>query len=120
MNKKIKIIDLLNKIANGEEIELPKRIKCNNHILEYIGKWQQYIGEEDDSSLLSIINEYNYSGLNDYVEILEDNTEEIETIDDVIHLDSFTEVENDLTEVRKKVNELVKAINELRKDKTNE
>lgn len=58
--------------------------------------------------------------INTEVEILEDNTEEIETIDDVIHLDSFVEVENDLTEVRKKINELVKAINQMRKDKSND
>lgn len=33
--KTIKIIDLLNKIANGEEV--PKKIKINNVIYEYIG-----------------------------------------------------------------------------------
>lgn len=33
---KIKLIDILNKRANGEEV--PKKIKINNVIYEYIGK----------------------------------------------------------------------------------
>lgn len=33
MNKKIKVIDLLNKIANGE---IPSKIKYNNLIYEYL------------------------------------------------------------------------------------
>ena len=33
MNKKIKIIELLNKIANGEEIS--KKIKVNNRIYKF-------------------------------------------------------------------------------------
>lgn len=123
MNKKIKIIELLNKIANGEEMELPKRIKCNNHILEYIGKWQQYIGQDNDSlSLLSIINDYNYSGLTDEVEVLEDNTEEIEElyIDKIYNTATPILIKESLELCQNKINELVKAVNSIRKDKNND
>lgn len=115
MNKKIKIIDLLNKIANGEEETLPKRIKLDNHKLEYIGKWQQYIGQDNNSlSLLSIINDYNYSGLNDEVEILEDNIEEIEELyefTDINHYDPCSIEAN-----RKTINKLIREVGKLRKE----
>ena len=125
-DNKIRIIDLLNKIANGEEMELPKRIKCNNHILEYIGKWQQYIGQDDDSlSLLSIINDYNYSGLNDEVEILEDNTEEIEELKRTenvydMTLECYHDIEKTISndELADKINEIIRYIK--RKDKNND
>lgn len=124
MNKKIKIIELLNKIANGEEMELPKRIKLDNHKLEYIGKWQQYIGQDNDSlSLLSIINDYNYSGLTDEVEILEDNTEEIEEL--IVSDEGFIKAENGCWKGRKldvafanKINKIIRYIK--RKDKSND
>ena len=79
MNKKIKIIELLNKIANGEKV--PKIIKYNYDTFQYSSKWEQYIKEGyDEIPLLRIISDYNYSGLNDEVEILEDNTEEQENL----------------------------------------
>lgn len=76
MNKKIKVIKLLNKISNGEE--MPKEIKFDNEVFVYIDKWEQYVTKEEEIPLLRRICDYNYSGLNDEVEILEDNTEEIE------------------------------------------
>jgi hypothetical protein len=66
----MKVIDLLNKIANGEEV--PKKIKCNNKIFIYDGF--SYIYEN------KTFNEYNRleefiscsSDLNDEVEVLEE------------------------------------------------
>ena len=75
---KIRIIELLNKIANGEE--MPKEIKFDNEVFVYIGKWEQYVTKEEEIPLLRRICDYNYSGLNDEIEILEDNTEEQEKL----------------------------------------
>lgn len=70
----MKIIDLLNKIANGEEV--PKKIKYDNVIYVYVRMWEQYVNEETEKPLLKEISAYNYSGLNNEVEILDDEDEE--------------------------------------------
>ena len=76
MNKKIKVIELLNKIANGEEV--PKKIKSED---------KEFYFQEDEASIDYLYRtDKNGNGwlvvqdlaLNDEVEILEDNTEEIE------------------------------------------
>ena len=71
---KIKIIDLLNKIANGEE--LPKKIKllCDDEIFIYEKEKDDYIGENGDGlfneCILDTISLEIY--LNDEVEIIEE------------------------------------------------
>ena len=74
MNKKIKVIELLNKIANGED--LPKRIKIQDYVFELSKDYEHYYYNED-VEITHLIN-HNFSNLNDEIEILEDNTEEIE------------------------------------------
>ena len=59
----MKIIDLLNKIANGEE---PK-IKYDNHILKYNKNEEKFIDKDGLNSLYEI----DFSELNDEAEILE-------------------------------------------------
>ena len=112
MNKKIKVIELLNKIANGEE--MPKEIKFDNEVFVYIDKWEQYVTKEEKIPLLRRICDYNYSGLNDEVEILE----EIEELDEwVTRRDGeVTQQEGKRLEMCYKINELVKAVKEIRKD----
>ena len=66
--KKIKIINLLNKIANGEEV--PKKIKYNMYdegynIFTYCEEDKEYVNDYD---FLSVRNHH----LNDKVEIIED------------------------------------------------
>lgn len=73
MNK-IRVIDLLNKIANGEEV--PKKIKYNNKIYSVKGNaienFVDYCSEEDEWCF----NHYTrYENLNDEVEII-NKTEE--------------------------------------------
>ena len=114
MNKKIKVIELLNKIANGED--LPKRIKIQDYVFELSKDYEHYYYNED-VEITHLIN-HNFSNLNDEVEILEDNTEEIEELE-------ITEiVQNrlvkEIRENREKINELVKAVNSIRKDKSND
>ena len=77
MNKKIKLIELLNKIATGED--LPKRIKIQDYVFELSKDYEHYYYNED-VEITHLIN-HNFSNLNDEVEILEDNTEEIEEVE---------------------------------------
>ena len=73
--KKIKIIDLLNKIANGEEV--PKKFKYDNLIFEK--RWgNAYFDNEGDDFFNSLC--IDFSNLNDEVEIIEED-KEIESID---------------------------------------
>lgn len=69
---KFKIIDLLNKIANGEE---PK-IKYDNHILKYNKNEEKFIDKDGLNSLYEI----DFSELNDEVEIIEE-PKKIEKLD---------------------------------------
>ena len=114
MNKKIKLIELLNKIVNGED--LPKRIKIQEYVFELSKDYEHYYYNED-VEITHLIN-HNFSNLNDEVEILEDNTEEIEELDE-----EWTYIEGQVEktwskselELVNKINELVKAVNKLRK-----
>ena len=123
MNKKIKIIDLLNKIANGEEV--PKRIKSED---------REFWFKEDETSIDYLYRtDKNGNGwlvvqdlaLNDWVEILEDNTEEIEELSTYRTFAEYDELAKKCINMNAeqffyKINELVKAVNSIRKDKNNE
>lgn len=114
MNKKIKIIELLQDFADEKEIVMPK----------YIRYWDR-IEHKDEVMLVckgNIIDKLDDCkiDLNDEVEILEDNTEEIEELDE-----EWTYIEGQVEktwskselELINKINELVKAVNKLRKEK---
>lgn len=124
MNKTIKIIDLLNKNANGEEV--PEKIKYRNCIFNKTfgaGINPNYVNYDNTYLLEYVSNEAD--SLNELVEILEDNTEEIEetnlcyvtcesdfkNMNIVKLLNEFFE-KNDLI-----VNELARAVNQIRKEK---
>lgn len=121
MNKKIKIIELLNKIANGEKV--PRKIKYN--AIEFTKSCEGLYSENNDG--LNRFADYincNFSNINDEVEILEDNTEEIEELDE-IHTTLFNNLPEDvkinylrgfIQEDRKIINELVRAVNQIRKE----
>ena len=65
----MKVIDLLNKIANGEEV--PKKIKWNDDILFYDKDSKDYCYEKDD--VYTMFEDYVTSKiLNDEVEIIEE------------------------------------------------
>ena len=123
MNKKIKMIELLNMIANGELKNNTKFniinedgdiIKC-----KYSSTYPGYIWVIDNEEV-----SFNYKIdhlriLSYEVEILEDNTEEIEELDE-----EWTYIEGQVEktwskselELVNKINELVKAVNEIRKE----
>ena len=111
---KIKIIDLLNKIANGEEV--PKKIKYEKDTYIHIDNYCYYC--EDTSLILSDRIFAEYSKLNDEVEILEE-TKKIEKIArcDSIKMTHYGELykptENEEI-LRIKINELIDEINNLK------
>lgn len=117
MNKKIKIIDLLNKIANGEEV--PDKIKYNSIIYNWDIKGYLHYEDEHYSERAFLEGYRTDMVLNDYVEILEDNTEEIEELPKMNFFELVTdEVKTAMAmeKIKLKVDELVKAINKIRKD----
>ena len=119
MNKKIKMIELLNRIVNKEK--LPEKIKWGT--VNYILKQDSLDGHlyyEKEQGCTSLVAELKtMDDLKLEVEILEDNTEEIEELFD------YRTGENDLyndnfDDMFRKINELVKAVNSIRKDKDND
>lgn len=110
---KIKIIDLLNKIANGEEI--PKKIKFNYNIYEYkwSNAWQESCYINDDKYRLWE-DVYLDRDLNEEVEIIEE-PKKIEKMECDVE-NWFTPSQADI-EIIKKVNELIDEINNLKEEK---
>lgn len=112
---KIRIIELLNKIANKEEI--PRHIKYEYYQYDWSDNANDYICEDADGKRLSMFDDGYIcilcNSLNDEVEILEDNTEEIEELE---YFNIGKAKSTDQTKMIDKINELVKAIKEIRKD----
>lgn len=67
----MKVIDLLNKIANGEEV--PKKIKVNNDIYEY--RSYMYCTEKANYQDIEdyLFGKWNFNILNEEVEIIEED-----------------------------------------------
>lgn len=118
MNKKIKIIELLNLIANKEEI--PRHIKYEYYQYDWSDNANDYICEDADGERLSMFDDGYIcilcNSLNEIVEILEDNTEEIEELDKDGTFE-FNKIQHQaIIDIQNKINELVKAVNQIRKD----
>lgn len=91
MKKTIKIINLLNMIANGEEV--PKKIKYGNLIYVYNYKIKDYEFPDKVGWLMDVSRNQGNEFLNDYVEIIdEEEFEDISVIDE-FH-DNFIQFEN--------------------------
>ena len=116
---KIKIIDLLNKIAIDEEV--PKKIKWEDFELE----WEE-LGYHDykflDTGNHLLFQGFETSVLNDEVEIL--NEAKKDKIQKIYHCETSlikNEVEifitENLNQMVDKINELIDAVNELKRDK---
>lgn len=108
----MRIIDILNKIANGEEV--PKKIKYDARIMEYDHNKQDYNGYYSNGNgnwlfqyLFDKCRDTKHF-INDEVEIIEERPKNIEAINYLEHLGI------DLSEaVCQKINELAKAVNYL-------
>lgn len=115
---KIKIIDLLNKIANNKEV--PEKIKIKNVIYEYRG--YMYCTEKANYQDIEdyLFGKWNFNILNDEAEIIEE-TKKIEKIekptqDEYLYSTGKELYENDM-KVYDKVNELIDEINNLKEKK---
>ena len=116
MNKTIKIIDLLNKIANGEEV--PKKIKNNSN---------SYVLNENATAIDNIYRTNNHIGkgwfnkedflLNDTVEIIEEQQDiDIQNLHD-INIDEVMTLDNDkrIITALANINVLIQAVKQLDK-----
>lgn len=120
--KTIKVIDLLNKIANGEEV--PIHFICNGHsytIVKYPVYGKEIINYEDEENDYLFGSEYELGLiLNNKIEVIEED-KEIEELDiESIKVDYVNNVCNryDLIEIfGSSINKLRKELNELKKGK---
>ena len=101
--KTIKIIDLLNKIADGEEI--PKKIKYNDDLYTHVDNYCYFCEETNEILSQNIYAEF--SRLNDEVEIIEEE-KEIEKV-------SVKTNNHNVRKVANKINELIDTVNELKR-----
>ena len=109
----MKIIDILNKINNNEEI--PEKIKFDNTIFEYDKKQKDYIHKKDkdgwvsETLLFKVMDTHFISELlRAEVEVIEEN-KEIEELDEMQIINARPEIN------AKKINELVRAVNKINK-----
>lgn len=111
----MKIIDLLNKIANGEEV--PKKIKWGNtKYTLYTDEDTKQIYYQDDECKFFFLNIKCLDDLNDEVEVIEDN-KKIEMLDIELSPDDGDKVNGYLVcEVTRdlafKINEIIEVLNE--------
>ena len=119
MSKTIRVIDLLNKIANGEEV--PEKIKYEGDILKYEKEVQDYFGvsKTGNGSFFNylFVNKKTAKFINDTVEIIEEQ-EEID-IQQLIELENDKDTEyydcRDIQTNRGMINLLVQAVKQLDK-----
>ena len=106
----MKVIDVLNRIANGEE--LPNKIRFDNIEWNrvYGEKNVYYIDEYDNDFFLHFFrNNLNFT-LNDEIEIIE-KPKNIKKLDE-----NNTNVLTNIIENRKKINEIIDKLNEMEKE----
>lgn len=110
---KIKIIDLLNKIYNNDNI--PKRIIYRNCVWEYNETYHDFIDEYDNYLLCLYIHDYDdlYEFLSSELEIIEDpkKIEKID-IDKMLQTKKWKRDKN----AWKKINEIIDVVNKLEGD----
>lgn len=119
MNKKIKVIELINKIYDDDNI--PKKLKYQNIVYKYDTVIHEYTATKEHSILYLISNCLNTRAdwLDVEVEILEDEEEiDIQNIEELqTYSDSTVYNYNDIDRNRKVLNMLVKAVKKLDKNK---
>ena len=109
----MKIIDLLNKIANGEEV--PSKIMYQDKIYYMVGNndYENYEYDEEPTLMYAIGNTHN---INDDIEIIEDISKEDKKIEkiDFDLLQSFEDDDDKYISIEaicKKIDEIIDYIN---------
>ena len=108
----MKIIDLLNKIANGEEV--PEKIKYDNDIYEYREENREGICYVEEDTYNNFLIDY-VDSLNDEIEILEEDKkiEKVAICDDHImweYGELYNPTKNEEI-LRNKINEIIDGLN---------
>ena len=107
----MKIIDLLNRIANGEKV--PKRIKYNGTIYEKFDYNNKYYDIESNSKETDILSKHlaSESFYNDEVEIIEED-KKIKRIGKLNQVEDKQNLNNYM--LRDKINEIIDYLNKER------
>ena len=128
MNKKIKVIDLIDKIYHKNNI--PKKIQIGENIYSYDYDMGYYRKSDEEFNLRVYLTEDLgldvYEDLVREVEILEDNTEEIEKLDRSLKFDDLIEpygknedmMWTEIIKQHNKIDEIIRYVK--RKDKNND
>ena len=109
----MKVLDLLVKIANGEE--MPKKIKYKNALFEYDNDTQDYYKVERTYDYLfrdSFCKKTNFF-INDEVEIIEEDKK----LEHCLESDRFLRDEDEIEHFRIKIDELIDEVNKLKGEK---
>ena len=113
----MKVIDLLNKIANGEEV--PEKIKVGNIIYIY-ESWEHFYYTDNEEREDLLVKGKDYSTidfLNWNVKLIEDEPIDIDKIEKVsIANTSYKPTPQDMKFIAGKFNELVQAVKQLNKE----
>ena len=127
--KTIKVIDLLNKIANGENV--PEKIEFEHSIYTYFKEQEDYINYADEDNkwygqtlLFAIMLNHKISEILDTtVEIIEEdkdiNIQNIKEVPEYLHIGDGKKDKDIKDETNIKINELIKAIKKLDKEMKN-
>ena len=111
MNKKIKVIELINKIYAN--LDVPEKVKYANKKYEYSKTTQDYKSEDGEwlfQRMLTFFGRW----IEREVEILEDK-EEIENIKELEYLKDYEADKTDIRLNRDKINEILRAVKKLDK-----
>ncbi len=114
---KIKIIDLIVKVANQDE--LPKKIKYGEIIYLLNVNKTNYLGEEDKNRILFDEDLFAFCDLNNEVEIIEED-KKIEKLNDKLGVfgdNNMQKIINELNYTRTIINELIDEMNKLKESK---
>ena len=125
MKNTIKIIDLLVKVANGEEV--PENIEYDNKVMKYDHNKQDYKGYYSNGNGTWLF-QYLFDKcrntshfINDYVEILDE--EEFEDIEEIeikeIEESSHLEFKKRINSLIKNQKKIIERLNDVKKEKKN-
>lgn len=108
---KIKIIDLLVKMANNEEV--PKKIKYQDELWEYNEYYGDY--EKNNTYLFEYLFDFEATDefINDEVEIIK----EPKKIKKCKNYEDFLDIDDYVRHLRNKINELIDEINKMKEGK---
>lgn len=108
----MKIIDLLNKMANGER--LPNKIKLDGKI--WTCKEDRKYYNQCEIELIDWYGNELQRCLNDYIELIENETIDIDNIEELLKIEEYEVDKTDTVINRNKINELVQAVKQLNKE----